>query len=215
MNIKELNTCFLFNGMKEKQIELALKKLNGTEKKYKKNSYIINKGQENIKLGLLLEGSATISQSDIWGNSFFINTINNGQTFAEPYAAIDFPSNIIVQATKPCKVLWLNISKINFAGNDPILLLITSNLLQDMAFKLLYLNEKIFQISKKTTQEKLLSYLSTKAQEKKSMDFVIPFNRQQLADYLCVERSAMSAEISKLKNQGKLKTRKNHFILSS
>ena len=142
-----------------------------------------------------------------------VSEVKCGQTFAEPYAAADMPSNIIVQAKGICRVLWLNVSKINFAGNDPVLLLVTSNLLQDMAFKLLNLNQRLTHISKQTTQEKLLSYLSAQSEEAKSLDFVIPFNRQELADYLSVERSAMSAELSKLVEDGKLKTRKNRFTL--
>ena len=212
-NIDTLRKSFLFKGMKDRQIENALRKLGATEKKYRKNSFLITRGQKEVKLGLLLEGKAVASQEDIWGNRNIINRITCGESFAEPYAATDLPSNLSIQAEETCKVLWLNISKINFAGNDPLLLLVTSNLLQEMAFKLLRLNEKLSHISKKTTQDKLLAYLSTQSEEAKSLDFVIPFDRQQLADYLSVERSAMSAEISKLVEEGKIKTRKNHFTL--
>ena len=91
--------------------------------------------------------------------------------------------------------------------------MIASNLLQEMAFKLLQRNNQLMHISKKTTKEKIMSYLSLQAEENKSKDFVIPLNRQQLADYLFVERSAMAAELSALKADGKIKTRKNHFTL--
>ena len=212
-NIELLRECSLFKGMKDRQIENALRKLGATEKKYRKNSLLITKGQKEMQLGLMLEGEAVASQDDVWGNKYMISEVKCGQTFAEPYAAADMPSNIIVQAKGTCRVLWLNVSKINFAGNDPVLLLVTSNLLQDMAFKLLNLNQRLTHISKQTTQEKLLSYLSAQSEEAKSLDFVIPFNRQELADYLSVERSAMSAELSKLVEDGKLKTRKNRFTL--
>ena len=83
------------------------------------------------------------------------------------------------------------------------------------AKKLLLFNEKITHMSKRTTKEKLLSYLSAEAQRQGSLSFDIPYDRQQLADYLCVERAAMSAELSRLQKQGLLTTNKNHFILQS
>lgn len=212
-NIEILRNCSLFKGMKNRQIENSLKKLGAAEKKYRKNSFLVTKGQKEMKLGLMLEGEAVVSRDDIWGNKYIINEVKCGQTFAEPYAAADMPSNISVQAQSTCRVLWLNISKINFAGSDPVLLMVTSNLLQEMAFKLLRLSDKLSHISKKTTQDKLLAYLSSQSEAAKSLDFVIPFDRQELADYLSVERSAMSAELSKLVEEGKLKTRKNHFTL--
>lgn len=212
-NIELLRALFLFKELKDRQIENALKKLNSSEKDYRKNSLLIKKGQKTTCTGLLLDGCATVFHEDIWGNKTTVCQIKAGQTFGEPYSASDLPSNIYVRSDVACKVLWLNISKINFAGNDSVLLMIASNLLQEMAFKLLQRNNQLMHISKKTTKEKIMSYLSLQAEENKSKDFVIPLNRQQLADYLFVERSAMAAELSALKADGKIKTRKNHFTL--
>ncbi|MBQ0039792.1 MAG: Crp/Fnr family transcriptional regulator [Treponema sp.] len=212
-NMDVLHNSFLFKGMKDRQIESALRKLGATEKKYRKNSYLVVSGQKEMNLGLMLEGSAIASQDDIWGNRYEINMISGGESFAEPYAASDMPSGINIQAKETCRVLWLNISKINFAGNDPILLMVASNLLQTMALKLLASHERMSHISKQTTKDKIMSYLSSQSQKNNSMDFVIPFDRQQLADYLAVERSAMSAELSKLRKEGRIKTRKSHFTI--
>lgn len=208
-----LHDSFLFRGMKDRQIESALKKLNATERKYRKNSYLVTSGQKDMCLGIMLEGSALVSQDDIWGNRYEINMVSEGDSFAEPYAASDMPSGINVQARETCRVLWLSISKINFAGNDPVLLMVASNLLQEMALKLLSLHERMSHISRQTTKDKIMFYLSSQSQKNNSMDFVIPFDRQQLADYLAVERSAMSAELSKLRKEGRIKSRKSHFTI--
>lgn len=212
-NLEVLKNMFLFNGMKEKQIESALSKLESEEKKYRKNSLLAAGNQKNPRLGIMLSGSAIEYKDDIWGNREVINHIHEGDTFAEPYAASNFPSDICFQALESCRVLWLNISRINFAGNDSILLKVASNLLQIMAVKVLELNERICHISKSSTKGKVLSFLSTQSQKNNSLEFDIQFDRQQLADYLSVERSAMSAELSKLKDEGLIRTRKSHFTL--
>ena len=212
-NLEILKNLFLFNGMKEKQIEAALNKLESEEKKYRKKSLLAAGNQKNPRLGIMLSGSAIEYKDDIWGNREIINHIHEGDTFAEPYAASNLPADICFQALESCRVLWLNISRINFAGNDSILLKVASNLLQIMAVKVLNLNERICHISKSTTKGKVLSFLSTQSQKNNSLEFDIPFDRRQLADYLSVERSAMTAELSKLKQEGLIRTRKSHFTL--
>ena len=87
------------------------------------------------------------------------------------------------------------------------------NLVSVLANKILLFNDKITHVSKRTTREKLLSYLSAESIRQSSLSFDIPFDRQQLADFLCVERAAMSAELSKLQKEGLLVTKRNHFEL--
>jgi CRP-like cAMP-binding protein len=82
-----------------------------------------------------------------------------------------------------------------------------------LSYKNLELMKKINHITKRSTREKLLSYLSAEAKKQGSKSFLIPFDRQQLADYLCVERSAMSSELSKMRSEGLLEYQKSFFTL--
>ena len=169
-------------------------------------------------MGLLLSGSAIVIQEDVWGHRNIMAQILPGQTFAEPFAASNGTAlNISVVVTKDCSLLYLDIHRI--LGVCPSACEhhthLIQNLISVLAKKLLLFNEKITHMSKRTTKEKLLSYLSAEAQRQGSLSFDIPYDRQQLADYLCVERAAMSAELSRLQKQGLLTTNKNHFILQS
>ena len=87
------------------------------------------------------------------------------------------------------------------------------NIMRTLAVKTLELNRKIEILSHRSTQDRLMAYLRAVAQQKCTVEFDIPFDRQQLADYLCVERSALSAEISRLSKLGLITSRKSHFTL--
>ena len=113
-------------------------------------------------------------------------------------------------------MLWLNVQNILDADGETEgwKLVLLRNLLENMAEKNLRFNEKLTHMGKRNTREKLLSYLSAEAQKHGTSEFDIPFSRQQLADYLSVERSAMSTELGKLRDEGMLSFRKNHFCLN-
>ena len=123
--------------------------------------------------------------------------------------------NISVVAEEDCEILLLNVKRLLTScptACDHHQKLIR-NLVSVLANKILLFNDKITHVSKRTTREKLLSYLSAESIRQSSLSFDIPFDRQQLADFLCVERAAMSAELSKLQKEGLLVTKRNHFQL--
>ena len=139
-----------------------------------------------------------------------------GQCFAESFAcAPGSASTVSVVAQAESAVLWLNVRRLlglcpsGCRHHSAIL----QNLLADLAVKNLRLNEKVSHLSQRTTRARLLSYLSAEAQRQGGPDFDIPFSRQQLADYLSVERSGLSAELSRIQAEGLLTFRKNHFTL--
>ena len=142
--------------------------------------------------------------------------VGPGDFFGEPYAASPGSVlNINVTACEDCEILMLRISRIlttcpTACSHHSRLI---QNLVSVLSGKLLLFNEKITHMSKRTTREKLLSYLSSESIRQGKRSFDIPYNRQQLADYLCVERAAMSAELSKLQKEGLLKTNRSHFEL--
>ena len=90
---------------------------------------------------------------------------------------------------------------------------IIRNLLSELAEKNLRFNEKLTHMGQRTTRAKIMSYLSAEAQRLGKYEFDIPFSRQQLADYLAVERSGLSLELGKMRGEGIIDFRKSHFIL--
>lgn len=212
-----LKDSSLFQGIGESEFLPLLGCLGGNDKKYPKGSFLLYAGDLVESLGLLLSGSALIVQEDFWGNRNLLATIEPGAVFAETFACSpSIPSSVSVVAEAPCVVLWLNVTRIlttcpSSCGHHNRMI---RNLLAELAEKNLRFNEKLTHMGQRTTREKLLSYLSTEAKRHGSAEFVIPFSRQQLADYLCVERSAMSAALCKLRDEGILTFHKDHFVLN-
>ena len=168
-------------------------------------------------VGLLLEGAVLVVQEDFWGNRNLIARIQPGQLFGESYACSGAPLGVDVVADSPSRVLWLNVHRVlsvcpNGCAYHSRLI---RNLLSVLAEKNLRFKEKLDHMGQRTTREKLLSYLSAEARRQKSSEFDITFNRQQLADYLSVERSAMSAKLGKLREEGVLDFERSHFRLES
>ena len=165
-------------------------------------------------MGLVLSGCVLIIQEDLWGHRNILSKCHAGDFFGEPYAASPGSVlNISVVADEDCEIVFLNIQKLlvtcpTACGHHQKLI---RNLVSVLANKILILNDKITHVGKRTTREKLLSYLSAESIRHSSLSFDIPFDRQQLADYLCIDRAAMSTEISKLQKEGFIKTHRNHF----
>ena len=142
--------------------------------------------------------------------------MHGGDFFGEPYAATSGTVlNVNAVAEDDCTLLFLNVKRLLTScptACDHHQKLIR-NLVSVLANRLLVFNDKITHVSKRSTREKLLSYLSSESVRQASLSFDIPFDRQQLADYLCVDRAAMSVELSKLQKEGTLKTKRRHFEL--
>ena len=136
--------------------------------------------------------------------------------FGEPYAASPGAVlNVSVAADEDCEIIFLNVQRLlvscpTACEHHQKLI---RNLVSVLANKILILNDKITHVGKRTTRDKLLSYLSAESIRQSSLSFDIPFDRQQLADYLCIDRAAMSTEISKLQKDGFIKTNRKHFEL--
>ena len=154
---------------------------------------------------------------DYWGNKIILDSIGEGNVFAETYAITGKKLMVDALAVKDSKIFLLNpkhILKESKKERHPIALIIIKNLLTISMQKNLRLSKRIFDTSAKTIRGRLLSYLSSCVSSKKpNAEFDIPFDRQQLADYLQVDRSALSAELSKMKSEGLIDYWKNHFKL--
>ena len=152
------------------------------------------------EVGLVLAGSVLIVQEDIWGNRNILSKTGPGQTFAEVFAcAPGAVLNVSVEAESAVTVMFLHIRRVLSVCPSACShhSRIIRNLLDELAEKNLRLNEKLTHMAQRTTRAKLMSYFSAEAQRRGGYEFDIPFSRQQLADYLGVERSGLSLELGK------------------
>lgn len=216
MNVQDLQKTMLFHGMDEKEIEDALAALSATEKAYKKGAAILHAGGVTERMGLVLEGSVTIESNDIWGNRTILSHIGKRQVFAETYALLqNEPMMVDVTANEDCRILFLRIGR-------PVQLLAARNswaqkLVADLLLlsvhKNLALSARSFHTSPKTIRGRVMAYLTSVSLQKGAKEFDIPFDRQQLADYLEIERTALSKELGRMQREGILSVNKNHFRL--
>lgn len=211
-----LKKSLLFKGMSDQEILSILHCVEARILSRQSGEYIFHAGDRTSEMGLVLQGSVLTVQETLWGHRNIMAKVGPGDFFGEPYAASPGSVlNINVTACEDCEILMLRISRIlttcpTACSHHSRLI---QNLVSVLSGKLLLFNEKITHMSKRTTREKLLSYLSSESIRQGKRSFDIPYNRQQLADYLCVERAAMSAELSKLQKEGLLKTNRSHFEL--
>ncbi|HOM02438.1 MAG TPA: Crp/Fnr family transcriptional regulator [Acetivibrio sp.] len=211
--LKKVN---LFKGIDESDLLSLLTCLSNRLSHYEKNETVFMSGETIDSFGIVLSGEVQIVQEDYYGNRSILAQIGVGHLFAESFAFAqikELPVSVIT--TTESDLLFIDYRKLahpcaTACGFHSQLI---QNMLHITAMKNIALTQKIEFMSKRTTREKLLAYLSAEAKKAKSNFFSIPFNRQELADYLSVDRSAMSAELSKLRNEGVLKYKKNQFEL--
>lgn len=211
-----LRKALLFDGMTDDEILSVLKCMEASVMQKEKDEMILHAGDSIEYMGILLSGKALIIKEDVWGRRNILTTLQPGDSFAEIFASAGSTLNIGVITIEKCKYLKLDVNHILATCPSACVYhtRLIRNLISVLAKKLLFFNEKITHMSKRTTREKLLSYLSSEAMRQSSMTFDIPYNRQQLADFLCVDRAAMSVELSKLQKEGIIVTRQKHFKLN-
>ena len=211
-----LKENIIFNGMTPDEIDQALNELCAIEKAYKKNSLILCAGDITDSLGLVLSGSVTIESNDMWGNRTILSNVGEGGFFAETYALLENePLLVDVRANENCRILFFKVGSLKKLKSNMNLwsFKLISNLLMISANKNLHLSGRSFHTSPKTIRGRVMAYLSSRSLKKESKEFDIPFDRQQLADYLNLERSALSKELGKMKKDGLIDVRKYHFRL--
>lgn len=214
--IIQLQNTSIFAGLSEAEITAALACLTAKTDEYQKGQCMLYAGTRVQSLGLLLTGSALVVQEDFWGNCNLMTRLLPGQLFAESFAcAAHATATVSVFADAACQVLWIPIAQFLAPCSSACTYhnRMIQNLLSAVAEKNLSIQQKLTHMGQRTTRSKLLSYLSAQAQAQGSATFDIPLSRQQLADYLCVERSAMSAALCRLRDEGVLHFSKNHFVL--
>ena len=214
-----LKKCVLFDGIDECNLNALLNCLNAKVCFYQKNQVIIAEGTPAKYFGIVLSGSVSITKFDYFGNKSIISVIEPPELFGESFACAEADSvSVNVVARSNSEILLLDCKKIIHSCSNACEFhsRIIYNLLKILAEKNLKFNQKIEITSKRTTREKLLTFLSFQAEKNSSNSFYIPFDRQALADYLQVDRSGLSCEISKLIKEGIIESKRNYFkILDS
>ena len=214
--IEILKHTQLFSGVGDDDISAMLNCLQAKIRTFQKGDYVFREGEHIDHITVLLEGKLLIQHDDFWGNRNIVHVIRVGEMFGEAYAApesgvllndviAEEDSTIIVFDVK--RILTICSSACRFHS------MVVQNLLFSISEKNRKLLQKIGHMSKRSTRTKLLSYLSEEAKRHNSRHFTIPFTKQQLADFLCVDRSAMSNELCKMRDEGLLIFDKNEFTL--
>ena len=209
-----LEQTALFRGMRREEIYAALEWLGAARRTYRKGAVIYHAGDHARTAGVVLSGSVCIENHDVWGNKSILDRVAAGQVFAESYACVpQEPMMVDVVASEAAEVLFLYTERLLQGETHPALNRMLGNFLRISAQKNLQLSRKIFYISSKSIRSRLQLYLSDQATRLGTREFDIPFDRQQLADYLGVDRSALSHALSMMQREGLLTVRKNHFCL--
>ncbi|MBR2025345.1 MAG: Crp/Fnr family transcriptional regulator [Clostridia bacterium] len=214
--LEVLKKCILFKDIENDNLLAILGCIGATVKFYKKKEIIIREGESTNKIGIVLPGSVQIERNDFLGNRSILSTVNASELFLESFACAEVkkvPIDII--ANEDTEIMLVEYRRImnpccnacNFHSK------LIMNIVKDIAVKNILFHQKIEVTSKRTTREKLMTYLLLQSKKHNSNTFKIPYNRGELADYLGVDRSGLSNEISKMQKEGILRSNKYSFTI--
>lgn len=209
-----LKKCPLFFGIDECNLNALLNCLNAKVLSFMKNQVIIEEGTPAKYFGIVLSGSVSITKLDYFGNKSIISVIEPSDLFGESFACAETKAvSVSVVAQNDSEIMLIDCKRIihSCSNSCEFHSRIIYNLLKILAEKNLMFNQKIEITSKRTTREKLMTFLSFQAAKNSSNSFYIPFDRQSLADYLEVDRSGLSCEIGKLRKEGIIESKRNYF----
>ncbi len=214
--IETLKRTQLFSGIGDTEISAMLNCLQARLITYKKGDYVFREGEHIDNITVLVEGKLLVQHDDFWGNRNIVNIIRVGEIFGEAYVAPESGALLNdVIAEEESSIIFFDIKRILTVC--PSACRFHSMVIQNLFFSISEKNRKLVQkishMSKRSTRSKLISYLSEEAKRQNNSQFTIPFTRQQLADFLCVDRSAMSNELCKMRDEGLLQFDKNEFTL--
>lgn len=213
-HIEELRNCSLFSGISEEELPAMLTCLGAAVVPFRKGDLIVGAGAPAKYLGVILSGAAQMTRTDFFGNKSIIANIGPSELFVESFACAGADSiPLDVTAMEDTRVLVVDCLRIIHTCENtcPFHRQAIYNLMRTMARKNIVFHEKIEITSKRTTRAKLMTYLTLQSRDHRGGSFEIPYNRQELADYLQVERSGLSVEIGKLRREGVIEAGKKRF----
>jgi len=207
MDTTVLEKSPLFEGINEEEIPVLLQCLGAREKSFSKGDFVFRFGDKPTSVGIVLAGTVHVIQEDYWGNRTIISRIGSAGLFGESFACSDTMNlPVSVVATQDARILFINYKKIVTTCSSACTFhnSLIKNMLSILANKNVFLTRKMSHLGERTIRDKVLSYLSEQALEAKTSRFAIPFNRQELAHYLSVDRSALSRELGNMQKEGLL-----------
>lgn len=216
MDRELIKGSLLFKGLGSADFEAALKMLQAAEKTYRRGEILLRAGDGTELMGLVQRGSVNVEMNDAAGERTIISHSGRGQFFGETYALL--PGTVLpveVVAAEETSVCWLRFGTFweKRCAVPGLAEALTRNLLWISLNKNRSLTQRNFHLSPKTIRGKVLAYLTTLSLQKRLREFSIPFDRNQLADYLNVDRCALSKELGKMRKDGLIEFRKNRFRL--
>lgn len=208
-----LKSTKLFDGCSEEEILTMSGCLNAAVRSYRKGEYILRAGSRTDSLKVLLSGRLIIKKDNYWGKRSIIDSVLPSEMFGEAYSGEVLLIDVV--AEEDSTVISFDVTKLitTCSSGCNFHQIVVKNLFFAISEKNRKLMEKITHITERTTRDKIISYLSSFASKSGSASFSIPFNRQQMADYLGVDRSAMSNELTKMRDEGLILFHKNSFAL--
>lgn len=215
-HFKIIEKSRLFSGIDELELKSMLKCLNAISRSYKKGEHIFRSGDKLTLVGLVLSGFVIITKEDYWGNRTILSEISEGGIFGEAFACADNGTiSVNASAAKDCVILLIDVGRVLTVCHSACTFhaRLIRNLVTVLANKNVALSEKIEHMSQRKLRDKILSYLSECSRNEGGPAFAIPFNRQELADYLSADRSALSNELCRLRDEGIIEFQKNRFLL--
>ena len=210
-----LRNTGLFEGIEDDEMETMLKCLGAFSHRYSNGEFLFRRGDRTDCLGVILTGNVREVREDWWGNRTVIAVFGNGQVICTDYACSSDPLDVSIVATEPTEVMYLDVGRAANVCSSSCEFhnRLVKNLMRSLAGMSMDMNRRLDQLSKRSTREKICAFLSDQARAAGSSDFVIGMNRQEMADYLGVDRSAMSSELGRMQRDGILEFQKNHFVL--
>ena len=184
----------LFQDLSEAELDTLAAAGHLRTRQFAKHEVIFHAGSCVREIGIVLRGSVHIENLDLWGTKSILSSVGAGQAFAETYAFCGEALMVDAVAAEHCEILFLHTAALTDARNFS-------------------LSQRIFCTTPKTVRGRLLTYFSAQAARCGRMAFEVPFNRQQMADYLNLDRSALSKELCKMRDEGLLEFDKNRFVL--
>lgn len=210
------NEIFLLKNIEEEEIKEIEALHCMREQQYEKNEMVLHAGDMVNEIGIVLSGSVNLENVDLFGQKSILTNISEGEMFAEVYVLCQEVVMIDAMTAEQTQILFVRLKRLLEEENVkyswyPKLL---QNMLHISIQKNMTLTNRIFCTSPKTVRGRLITYLSRQALRNHNSEFTIPFNRQQMADYLNLDRSALSKELGKMRKEGMLEFHKNYFKLN-
>ena len=210
-----LRNTGLFEGIEDDEMETMLKCLGAFTRRYAKDEFLFRRGDRTECLGVVLTGNVRVVREDWWGNRTVLGDVGAGMPICTEYACTSDPLDVSIVANEPTEVMFLDVGRAANVCNSSCEFhnRLVKNLMRNLAGMSMVMNRRLDQLAKRSTREKICAFLSDQARAAGSSDFVIGMNRQEMADYLGVDRSAMSTELGKMQREGIIEFQKNHFVL--